>query len=357
MKPLILLTFYALSLPALGAETAKPSKEAEPPKTPLYLELAAASYPSDPTASCLYNPWGERLTVLNEIHEDFGTRVVTAAQVYADQKIRFDGYLGSDDDGSYYWTAADGEDGAWYGDEPNKTYKMIKNKIVDDLTERVWVCMDYPVHVLSLAGFPLREAIADDYVANTSEYLNYGRFRQNRPVDHRFYRRLENLQRFLRNQQYYSEDRITREQYRDKDFVPVNAFQPGDIVLFGHYGDVDKRGIWSPKHSGIVATIDERGLPVKIFNMRVSQKMYDEYDGIINHTRTIAEKKVFFKRFSDRYTLSGHGRIVNAYVPPEIFVDSTEPDEEHAPSGPRAMFTPSPPVAVSDITEATQTAR
>jgi len=302
---------FGLSLFALAAIRAFP---ADP--DPLYADLAARSYPVDLPSVSFFNPWGERLEALDSIPEDFGLRVATAARVYSDQKVRFDGYVGSEDDGLHYQAAADGKDGAYYGDENRKTYRLARDKKVDDLRERVWVCPDYPIHALTLAGFPLRQAIVADWLTASDEYTAYGRFASNRPTDHWFFRRILNVQRYFRRQQFYSEDRVTQKQYRDPNYRPPAPFAVGDVVFMGHYGDDDRLGPWVPKHSGICAGVDDRGLPVKIYNMRVSVKMIDEYDGVIDHTRTIGGKHVFFKRFSDRYSLVGHGRVIQPFTPP-----------------------------------------
>ncbi|MCX7013305.1 MAG: hypothetical protein NTW86_12255 [Candidatus Sumerlaeota bacterium] len=282
---------------------------------PLVKELAGRSYPVDRSLVSLYNPWGERLEILNEIPKDFPKRVIAAAQVYADQHVRFDGYFGGEDDGRHYMAASDGLDNAYYGDENRKTYRLVRNKKIDDLTERVWVCPAYPVHALTLAGFPLRYAMAADFEEHRNEYLAGGNFSSNTPTDYMFFFRLLNVQRYFRDQQWYCEDRITQAQYRDKKFRPEAPFEVGDIVFMGHYRDNDTLGPWIPKHSGIVASVDSRGMPVKLYDMRVSVKMIDDYDGIIDQTRPIGDQKVYFKRFSDRYSLVGHGRIVRAFVP------------------------------------------
>ena len=49
--------------------------------------------------------------------------------------------------------------------------------------------------------------------------------------------------------------------------------------------------------------------------MRVSHKLMDEIDGLITQTRVINEQEVYFERFIDRYSLLGHGRIINAFDP------------------------------------------
>ena len=291
---------------------------------PLVEELADRSFPVDRSLVSLFNPWGERLEILKDLPDDFPQRLLAAAKVYAAQKVRFDGYMGGDDDGQHYMAASDGEDNAYYGDEERKSYRLSRNKKIDDLTERVWVCPAYAIHALTLAGFPIRQAMAADFEEHREDYLAHGNFNDNLPVDYWWFFRLLNLRRYFQDQQFYSDDRITQAQYRDKEFRPAEPFEVGDILFFGHYKDNDTLGPWFPKHSGIVASVDDRGMPVKIYDMRVSIKMLDEYDGVIDQNRPIGDKRVYFKRFSDRYSLSGHGRIVNAFVPPA----PREPTEE-----------------------------
>ncbi|OPZ14615.1 MAG: hypothetical protein BWZ10_01878 [candidate division BRC1 bacterium ADurb.BinA364] len=303
-------------------------------KSQIYQWLYDFSYPGDPAKVSLTNPWGENLPqIVGYLPDDMGLRISIAAEVYANQKVRFDGYFGSDDDGMHYAAAADGLDNAYYGDQDSKTYRLVRNKKIDDLTERVWVCPDMPVHAVSLAGFPLREAMIQDWERAPNEYMANGYFPQNRPVSHWYFRRVLNLRRYLTRAQAYWNDEITIEQYEDPAFRPQNPFEVGDIVLFGHYGDEDNLSHWSPKHSGIVGSVDKRGLPVKIWNMRVSHKLDDTYTGVIDQTRPIGDKKKYFRRFCDRYSLSGHGRIVNAYVPSPESAPKPEFDLAPEPAG------------------------
>ncbi len=301
---------------ALTSKNLKPiAKSKKTSLDAIYKDLKSRSYPADAARASLLNPWGERLLAFARVPHDFGLRLVAAAQVYSDQSIRFDGYMGSEDDGIHYTVAADGLDKAYYGDTENKTYYVVCNKSPDDLSERSWVCLDYPVHTLTLAGFPLREAMIDDFQAAPDLYTQHGMFSINRPANYWFFRRVPNLKRYFKRQQFYSEDRIAPEQYRDPKFKPRESFMIGDILFLGHYGDNDGAGPWSVKHSGVVASVDERGMPVKVYNMRVSSKMYDDFNGLIDQTRTIGGKQVYFERFSDRYSLAGHGRIIHPFVP------------------------------------------
>lgn len=310
---LSLLAALAL-LPAASAPAARKAKPAE--TDPVYLELMARSYPVDLARRSLTNPWGERVEPAEEIGPDFGQRIATAARVYSDQPVRFDGYVGSEDDGLHYETAADGKDNAYYGSEKTKSYRLSRNGKIDDLTERVWVCEDYPVHTLTLAGFPLRDAMIADFKEGKEEYLAHGNFSANIPTTHWFFRRVLNVRRYFTRKQAYWEERIGPEQFRDPKFRPAEPFNVGDLLFFGHYGDDDKLGPWVPKHSGIVASIDARGLPAKMFNMRASSSMIDTYDGTINQWRPIGDKRVFFKRFSSRYSIVGHGRVLHPFIPP-----------------------------------------
>lgn len=289
----------------------------------LFEELAQRSYPPHYDLRSFYNPWGEDLIVHNPLPENFGTWVVAAARVYASQKIRFDGYLGSEDDGRHYLTAADGLDNAYYGDPATHSYRVVENGEVDDLTERTMICLDLPVHAITLAGYPLREAMVADWQNRKYEYTLGGAFPENAPETEFFFRRVRNIRTFFRDHQKWVELEITKDQFRDPAFRPAEPFMPGDLVIFGHYGDPeDTGGVWHPKHSGIVATVDDRGLPVKVYNMRVSKNLLDYYDGTIDQTRTIDGKEVFFERFSDRYSLIGFGRIIHPYTPA---LESLEP--------------------------------
>ncbi len=285
-------------------------------RSDLYTLLSERSYPPRYDLVSLFNPWGEALEIHPALPENFGEWVATAAQVYADQHIRFDGYMGSDDDGQHYRAAADGLDNAYYGEAQRAGYRVVANGEADDVTERTWICLDLPVHAITLAGYPLRAAIASDYAAATDLYTLGGTFPENQPITQFFFRRVRNLRLFLQREQQYVELRVTKTQYRDPDFRPDASFAPGDLVFFGHYGDPEGTGgIWHPKHSGIVGTIDARGLPDVVYNMRVSQSLIDHYDGRINQTRIIEGREVYFERFSDRYSLIGFGRIARAYVP------------------------------------------
>lgn len=284
----------------------------------IYDELRDRSHPPRYERISLFNPWGEDLFTHPELPPDFGEWVVAAAQVYADQNIRFDGYMGSDDDGKRYRTAADGLDNAFYGDASIAGYREVANGEVDDFAERTMICMDLPVHSIVLAGYPLREAIMSDYHTAKDAYTIGGTFLFNEPKTDYFFRRVRTVQTFLQRNHLYADLRITKEQYRDPEFVPATPMQPGDLVFFGHYGDPEGTGgIWHPKHSGIVGTVDERGLPDLVYNMRVSKSLVDYYNGTINQTRTIEGEQVHFERFSDRYSLIGFGRIVRPFAPLE----------------------------------------
>ncbi len=290
--------------------------QAQVETAPRYDDLSRRSHPPRLDLVSVFNPWGEDLLVHRELPEDFGQWVAAAAQVYADQKIHFDGYMGSTDDGKHYAAAADGQDGAWWGDSVHLRYNKVADGHVDDVGERAWICLDLPVHAVTLAGYPLREAIAEDFSLATDVYTIGGTFPENIPTTQAFFRRVRNIRTFFARQQKYVELRVRKEEYRDPKFRPAESFAPGDLVFFGHYGDPEGTGgNWHPKHSGIVGTVDARGLPVVIFNMRVSKGLVDEYDGKINQTRTIEGKEVLFERYSDRYSLIGFGRIVQPYVP------------------------------------------
>lgn len=284
----------------------------------IYEELRERTHPPRYERVSLFNPWGEDLFSHPELPADFGDWVVAAARVYADQQIRFDGYLGSEDDGKHYRAAADGLDNAFYGDAAVLGYREVANGEIDDIRERTWICMDLPVHSFTLAGYPLREAIMADYYNAREAYTIGGTFLHNEPKTDFFFRRVRTLHTFLKRNHTYVELYVTKEQYRDSNFTPAQPMQSGDLVFFGHYGDPEGTGgVWHPKHSGIVGTVDQRGLPDLVYNMRVSKGLVDHYDGKINQTRTIEGRDVLFERFSDRYSIIGFGRITQSHPPLE----------------------------------------
>lgn len=281
-------------------------------------EMQQRSHPPRYELKSFFNPWAEELLEHDEIPSEFGQWIVAAARAYSKQGIRFDGYIGSDDDGQHYDAAADGEDIAYVGLKELGGYREEKDGVVDGLNERVWICLDLPVHAVTLAGFPLRQAMYDDFHVDAERYTMQGNFPENVPEVQYFFRRVRNLRIYFERQQKYAEVRITKEQYHDPQFRPEQPMRPGDILFMGHYGDPEGTGgIWHAKHSGIVSRVDDRGLPVTLYNMRVSKNLLDYFDGEMNQTRTINGEEVTFKRFSDRYSLIGFGRIVNAHVPAE----------------------------------------
>lgn len=286
-----------------------PEVRADAVREELVAEFQSRSYPPDLERVSMVNPWGEAVEILEEQPADFALRVVAAAEMYAEQGIRFDGYIGSDGDGSHYTCAADGEDGAYYAVPSEGRFVRVRDGLADDPGERVWVCADLVLHALTMAGFPIRQALWKDHERATYTYTLGGAFMENGPETLHFFRRIRNLQLYFERNQFYSEQRITKAQYRNPAFVPEEAFRPGDVVFFGHYGDRDGLGPWHAKHAGIVATVDGRGLPVRIYNMRVSEGLVDRYDGELDQTRTIAGERVHFERFSDRYSLIGFGRV------------------------------------------------
>jgi uncharacterized protein YijF (DUF1287 family) len=282
----------------------------------LFEDLKERSHPPRYNLVSFFNPWGEKVMVHEDLPDNFGRWIVAAARTYAAQGIRFDGYMGSDDDGRHYASAADGKDVAFVGDRPSRSYLEKTNGVPDDMNERVWICLDLPIHSVTLAGYPLREAMFEDFHLVPGVYTLGGGFPENTPDTLHFFRRVRNLRTFFKRKQQYVELRVTKEQYRDASFRPETPFQSGDVVFFGHYGDPEGTGgRWHPKHSGIVAKVDERGLPVTVYNMRVSRDLIDFYDGEINQTRSIEGKDVLFERFSDRYSLIGFGRIINPFQP------------------------------------------
>jgi hypothetical protein len=308
-----LIFLFVAAAPAVSAPA-----EGLPDFAPLLEDLSNRSHPPRYELKSFFNPWAEDLIEHDELPDYFGHWIVTAARAYARQGIRFDGYMGSDDDGQHYDAAADGVDAAYIGNAETRSYRVHRDGVVDDLNERVWICLDLPVHAVTLAGFPIRRAMADDFHRAPEIYTLRGTFPENVPTVMYYYRRVRNLRTYLERRQIYHELRVAKEEYRDPAYRPAHRMQPGDILLMGHYGDPEGTGgVWHPKHSGIVASVDDRGLPVTLYNMRVSRDLLDYFDGEINQTRTIEGQPVFFKRFSDRYSLIGFGRIVNPYVPEE----------------------------------------
>jgi len=278
-------------------------------------QLYCYSYPSSPPLQSILNPWGEQAPIFTGPIGDLPRRILAACDVYRYQEVHFDGYLGSEDDGQHLFVAADGKNIAWFGDNEAKTYRTALQSLTDTLDERCWICVDLPIFALNLAGFPIRQAMMAHFLEAPDMYTKGG-FAENVPLDALFFRRVENLRTYLRHKQFYSEDRITTGQFLDPDYRPPKPFRPGDIVLMGHYKDFDGKGpLDVVKHSGIVESVDERGMPVQIYNMRTTGGLIDRYDGLITQWRINRGHKVYFHRFCDRYPIICHGRIVNPFEP------------------------------------------
>jgi hypothetical protein len=306
-------------------------KRAKADWSPLLKELYYVSYPSSKSLRSIENPWGERSGAYPGPMDDMSTRLLAAAEVYRYQGVHFDGYLGSEDDGQHLYTAADGKAVAWFGDNEAKTYRAEYQSMPDTLDERCWICVDLPVFSMNLAGFPIRHAMVGHFMEDTDLYLEEGRFPHNYPGDNWFFRRVDNVRLYFRRKQWYSHDTITVAQYFDRSYRPPAPFQPGDIIFMGHYGDRDAKGPFgAAKHSGIVATVDERGMPVTLYNMRTSNQLIDKYTTFIDQWREIKGEKAYFRRFCDRYSIVGHGRIVNRYEPPAEGQPSVEMAREKA---------------------------
>ncbi len=279
-------------------------------------QLYCYSYPSSPPLQSMLNPWGEQAPIYEGPIRDLPRRILAAAEVYRYQGVHFDGYLGSEDDGQHLFLAADGRNIAVWGDNERKTYRTVIQSLPDTLDERCWICVDLPIFALNLAGFPIRQAMMAHFLENPSLYTDNGAFPQNVPLDPLFFRRVENLRKYLRAKQMFSEDRITTGQFFDPTYRPPVPFRPGDIVLMGHYKDFDGKGPFDvAKHSGIVESVDSRGMPVRLYNMRTSNSLLDRYDAIIAQWRVNRGHRVYFHRFSDRYPIIGHGRIIHRFEP------------------------------------------
>lgn len=301
------------------ARNVHPRRRKPRPDWPLlYRQLYCYSYPASPPLQSILNPWGEQVPIFRGPIEQLPRRILAACEVYRYQNVHFDGYLGSEDDGRHLFAAADGKNIAWFGDNITKTYRMVPQSLTDTLDERCWICVDLPIFVLNLAGFPIRQAMIAHFLEAPEIYTENGRFPDNVPIDVFFFRRVENLRRYFRYKQFYSQDCVTIEQYFDKDYRPPEPFRPGDVIFMGHYKSKDDKGPFeAAKHSGIVETVDERGMPVRIYNMRTSNRLTDRYDGIIEQTRIIKGRPVYFRRFCDRYSIIGHGRIVRPFEYPD----------------------------------------
>lgn len=124
--------------------------------------------------------------------------------MYAAQNIRFDGYMGSDDDGGHYASGADGVDTAFVGNQSKRSYTKVKDGVIDDLIERVWIRLDLPIHAVTLAGYPLREAMFEDFQSASNVYTLGGGFPENTPDTSSFYRRVRNLQTFFKREHHYA---------------------------------------------------------------------------------------------------------------------------------------------------------
>jgi hypothetical protein len=84
----------------------------------------------------------------------------------------------------------------------------------------------------------------------------------------------------------------------------------------GHYKDYDNKGPFEvAKHSGITESVDARGMPVRLYNMRTSNSLIDRYDAVIAQARVNRGHEVYFHRFCDRYPIICHGRIIHLFEP------------------------------------------
>jgi len=279
-------------------------------------QLYCYSYPSSPPLQSMINPWGEQAAVYRGPIKDWPRRILAACEVYRYQNVHFDGYLGSEDDGQHLFFAADGKTIAVFGDNEKKTYRTEIQSLPDTLDERCWICVDLPIFALTLAGFPIREAMIAHFLEAPEVYTESGLFPENVPLDPWFFRRVENFRKYLRAKQLYSEDEITTAQFLNPTYRPPMPFQPGDIMLMGHYKDFDNKGPFEvAKHSGVVESVDERGVVARLYNMRTSNSLMDHYGVVIDQTRVNRGHEVYFRHFYDRYPIICHARIVNLFQP------------------------------------------
>lgn len=275
-------------------------------------DLAGRSHPPRYERVSLLNPWGEELFAREAIPADFGEIVLLAAQVYEEQGIRYDGWLGSDRDGVHYRDAVDGKDLAHIADASRLGFREVSDGVVDDPGERSWVCLDLALHAISLAGFPLREAIVADHAGAKEAYRGSGGVVIDRPGTSFFFRRIGNLHTYFRRRQHYVELRVERDQMDDPDFRPAEPLRPGDLLFLGHHGDPPgKGGPWRPQHLALVASVDERGLPRDIYNLRPSGAFRESYTGEIRQLRYLEGQGKRFRRYCDRYSLVGLGSVVH----------------------------------------------
>lgn len=277
----------------------------------LHRQLYCYSYPASPTLQGVLNPWGEQAPAFDGAMSDLPERILAACEVYRYQNVHFDGYLESTDDGEHLYLAADGLNVAVFGDNVNKRYRRVLQTMNDTLDERCWICVDLPIFALNLAGFPIRQAMVAHFLEDPELYTENWAFPDNVPTDQFFFRRVENLKKYMKAKQFYSEDTIDHARYYDPNYEPADAFRPGDVIFMGHYKAYDaKKPFEAAKHSGIVATVNSRGMPVHLYNMRTSNHLIDAYDGLVTQTRMIKGLPTYFHRFCDRYSIIGHGRIV-----------------------------------------------
>ena len=279
-------------------------------------ELSRRSHPPRYERVSLLNPWGEDLFVRQEITDGFGAQVLAAARVYAAQGIGYDGWLGSDRDGVHYRAAVDGKDVAYIADASVLGFREERDGVVDDPGERSWVCLDLALHAISLAGFPLRDAIVDDHAGAKEAYRGAGGVVIDRPGTSFFFRRVGNLHTYFKRRQHYVALRTTPAQIDDPDYRPVEPVRPGDLLFLGHHGDPpEKGGPWVPQHVAIAASVDARGLPVDVYNIRPSGGFRETYTGEIRQMRYLEGQGKHFARYCDRYSLVALGRVVHAHRP------------------------------------------
>jgi hypothetical protein len=255
--------------------------------------------------------------------------LLLACEAYYRQQIRFDGYLGSTGDGMRYMSAIDRVDGTWIPDQQKGEWQNFPNGIVDDLTERLWMSADFPVHALSLAGFPIRWAMKAHLEELQAAGSTGGYPKASDPSNMSLYRQIGNLQYYFEKKQFYSRDLIGRERLLDRNYRPTNPFEPGDLAFLGVYDGKNEAAFDRVRHCAIVVTVDQRGLPDEIYDMRVPRLMHERFGSQINLVREIEGQQVRFQNFLDRYTIIGHGRITNWFTAPaEAGIKVDMPEEQ-----------------------------
>lgn len=285
------------------------------------------SYPPRYQLRNVMNPWGEQLVCKDELPPGWANRLLLACECYYRQKIRFDAYPGSTGDGSHYLAAIDRSDMSYIPNIEADKWDAYTNKITDDLTERLWLAGDFPIHALSLAGFPIRWAMKAHFEELQAQGKTGDYPKDSDTSRMTFYRQINNLHTYFKEKQWYYRDLLGKERYHDDSYRPRQPFQPGDLVFFGRYGPDSSTGIFDyVRLCAIVITVDDRGLPDELYDMRMPELMRESYKGEIDMVVEVNGEQAVFNRFCDRYPIIAHARITNwLTAPPEAKVEVDMP--------------------------------